>query len=242
MRTRIIAVVVAAVLAVVGAGVLVMAVRSADDRAAAGEQLVPVLVVTAAIPAGTSGDHLGGSVRVEKIPAAYVPRDAVADASDLAGLVAAVDLVAGEQVLAGRFQTPAELASSGARVSVPAGLQEVAVAVDLQRIAGGAVGPGDKVGVFVSFDPTSGEGSTTQLLLDQVLVTSVTSGVASSDEAVTQGLVLVSLALTAEQATAVVHAAEFGHIWMSSQNDDTAPGAAAAAVSTPAAGSIGVAP
>ena len=37
-------------------------------------------------------------------------------------------------------------------VAVPEGLQEVSVAVDLQRIAGGAVGPGGRVGVFASFD------------------------------------------------------------------------------------------
>lgn len=236
MRTRIIAVVVAAVLAVVGAGVLVMAVRSADARATAGEQLVSVLVVRNQISAGTSGDRLGGAVEVDKIPAAYVADDAVNDVSDLAGLVAAVDLEPGEQVLASRFQTSADLASSGARASVPQGMQEVAVAVDLQRIAGGSVGPGDTVGVFVSFDPSDGQAATTTLLLDQVLVTSVSSSVASAatDGApAAQGLVLVSLALSSEQATSVIHAAEFGRIWMSAQNDDTTPGTATASAATP---------
>ena len=53
MKTRIIAVAIAAVLAVVGAIALVVAVRSADQAAVAGAQLQSVLVVTAEIPAGT---------------------------------------------------------------------------------------------------------------------------------------------------------------------------------------------
>ncbi len=60
-----------------------------------------------------------------------------------------------------------------------------------------------------------------------MLVTSIASTVdPDADEQQAQGLVLVTLALDAEDAIAVVHAAEFGHIWMSAQNDDTAlPGA-----------------
>lgn len=221
MRTRIIAVAVATVLALVGAVVLVLAVRSADQAAVAGAKLVDVLVVRSEVPAGTSADHLGDTVAVQQIPARYVATDAVADLDDLDGLVAAVDLQPGEQVLASRFSSPEQLASAGVHASVPEGMQEVSVAVDLQRIAGGSVGPGDRVGVFASYDATSGS-SSTKLILNQVLVTSVTSTVdPASDEQQAQGLVLVTLALDAEQATAVVHAAEFGHIWMSAQNDDT---------------------
>ena len=59
-------------------------------------------------------------------------------------------------------------------------------------------------------------------MLNQVLVTSIASTVdPSSDEQQAQGLVLVTLALDADDAQAVVFAAEFGHIWMSAQNDDT---------------------
>jgi pilus assembly protein CpaB len=223
MRTRIIAVAIAAVLAVAGAVALVVAFRSADQAATAGAQLQAVLVVKSEIPAGTAADRLGDAVRVDRIPARYVAEGAVGDPGDLAGLVAAVDLQPGEQVLASRFARPTELASAGIRVAVPDGLQEVSVAVDLQRIAGGAVGPGDRVGVFVSYD-ASGEGArTTTLLLNQVLVTSLRSTVdPDADGQQAQGLVLVTLALDADQAKAVVNAAEFGHLWMSAQNDATA--------------------
>ena len=59
-------------------------------------------------------------------------------------------------------------------------------------------------------------------MLNQVLVTSIASTVdPDADETQAQGLVLVTLALNAEDAQAVVNAAEFGHIWMSAQNDAT---------------------
>ncbi|HWM33107.1 MAG TPA: Flp pilus assembly protein CpaB [Pseudolysinimonas sp.] len=227
MRTRIIAVAIAAVLAVAGAVALVVAFRAADQAAVAGAQLHPVLVVTSEIPAGTDSAALGDAVEVRQIPATYIAEGAVADLDALAGQVAAVTLQPGEQVLAARFASPAELASAGVHVAVPAGLQEVSIAVDLQRIAGGSVGPGERVGVFASYD-NGGADKTTTLLLNRVLVTSVASTVdpdAGGQQA--QGLVLVTLALDADQARAVVNAAEFGHIWMSAQNDDTAVPAAA---------------
>src|SRR5690606_31516967 len=118
--------------------------------------------------------------------------------------------------------SPTELASAGVRVAVPEGLQEVSIAVDLQRIAGGAVGPGERVGVFASYDTVGQGAKSTTLLLNQVLVTSIASTVdPAADGQQAQGLVLVTLALDAEQAKAVVNAAEFGHLWMSAQNDDT---------------------
>ncbi|MEO8261203.1 MAG: Flp pilus assembly protein CpaB [Pseudolysinimonas sp.] len=223
MRTRIIAVAIAAVLAIVGAVVLVVAVRSADQAAVAGAQLQTVYIVQDEVPAGTAADHLGDAVTTQQIPAKFVADDAVADLDEIAGLVAAVNLKPGEQVLATRFASSTELASTGVHVAVPDGLQEVSIAVDLQRIAGGSVGPGDRVGVFASYDDGGSGSHTTTLLLNQVLVTSIASTVdPDADQTQAQGLVLVTLALDAEQAQAVVNAAEFGHIWMSAQNDATA--------------------
>lgn len=223
MRTRIIAVAIAAVLAIVGAVVLVVAFRAADQAAVAGAQLQSVLVVKTEIPAGTPAERLGDAVTVQQVPAKYVAQGAVDDVDELAGLVAAVNLQPGEQVLAARFASTAELASTGVHIAVPEGMQEVSIAVDLQRIAGGSVGPGDRVGVFASYDDAGKGSKSTALLLNQVLVTSIASTVdPEADDQQAQGLVLVTLALDADQAKAVVNAAEFGRIWMSAQNDATA--------------------
>ena len=213
MRTRIIAVVVAAVLAITGAVALVFAMNGATANAVAGTRLESVVVVVAQIPTGTSGEAAAALVEVQKIPAEYVVDGAISDPDEMKGLIASTQLVPGEQVLAARWSTPAELAAEGGRVDTPEGTQEVSLALDLQRVAGGAVAPGSRVGIWSSRD---GE---TALLFDQVLVTALASTVTEDDEGVsTQGTVLVTFALTAEQAQGVIQAAEFGQVWLSLQD------------------------
>lgn len=213
MRTRIIAVVVAAVLAVTGAVALVLAVQGSTENAVAGSRIETVLVVVTEIPAGTSGEAAAGYVAEKRIPAEFVADGAVYDPDDMRGLVAATDLQPGEQVIASRWVTAAELADAGTRVEAPAGTQEISLALDLERVAGGAIGPGSHVGVWGSRDDA------TALLFDQVLVTALTTTVSDADEegAGTQGTALVTLAVTAEQAQAIIQAAEFGEVWLSLQ-------------------------
>lgn len=210
MRTRIIAVVIAAVLAIAGATALVFAVQGASQSATAGVRTETVLVVVAAIPAGTPGAQIGDRVEERDIPVAYLADGAVGDRTLLTGLVSLVGLEPGEQLLAARWGTPDDLVASGGRVEAPAGTQQVSLALDLQRVAGGAIVPGSVVGVWASR-----AGVTTQLL-DQVLVTALATTVTEED-AGTQGTVLVTFALDAESSRAVIEAAEFGEVWLSLQ-------------------------
>jgi pilus assembly protein CpaB len=212
MRTRIIAVVVAAVLAIAGAATLVFAFQGASQSAIAGTRTQSVLVVVTEIPAGTTGEAARAFVHERDVPAAYVVEGAVEQIDDLSGLVAAARLLPGEQVLADRWATPAELAATGGRVEAPDGSQEISVALDLERVAGGAIEPGSRAGVWASADDV------TSLLFDQVLVTALASTVdADEADASTQGTVLVTFAVSAEQAQAIIQAAEFGEIWLSLQ-------------------------
>jgi pilus assembly protein CpaB len=212
VRTRIIAVAVAAVLAITGAAALVFAVQGATDNAVAGERIETVIVVVTEIPAGTTGEAARALVEEEKVPAEYVVPGAITSVDDMAGLVAAERLLPGEQVLGNRWVTPADLIATGGRVEAPAGSQEISIALDLQRVAGGAIVPGSHVGVWGS---TGGE---TGLLFDQVLVTALATTVSPDAEAQsTQGTVLVTFAVTADQAQAIIQAAEFGEIWLSLQ-------------------------
>lgn len=234
MRIRIIAIAIAAVLAIVGVVVLVGAFRVQSQSAAGGKNLVSVLVVTSAIPAGTSASELGNSVETESIPAAYVAHGAARTVGDLAGRVASVSLQPGEQVLASRFVTSTELAATGGTAAVPSGMQQVSIAIDSQRMAGGRIGVGDHVGIFVSLDSTGTDPATTQLLLNDVLVTAVggavapasSSGVGTDSTTPTSsvtGSTLVTFALGADDAQKLVYGAEFGHVWLSLQNAKSTP-------------------
>ncbi len=233
MRIRIIAIAIAAVLAVVGVVVLVNAFRVAGQTAAGGSELVSVLVVKTEIPAGTSSADLGPSIETEQVPAAYVPNGAVRSAGQLSGKVASVTLEPGEQLLSSRWVTPSELASSGGSAAVPTGLQQVSIAVDAQRTAAGHIGVGDHVGVFVSLDASGTDPAITELLLNDVLVTSVggasdsagagSTATGTSTASSVSGSTLVTFALSADDAQKLVYGAEFGRVWLSLQNDKSTP-------------------
>jgi pilus assembly protein CpaB len=148
----------------------------------------------------------------------------VADLAALSGRVTTVDLQPGEQLLAGRFARPTDLRAPGT-VSVPAGLQEVSVLLEPQRAVGGRLQAGDTVGVVVSLKPDSGGKAETHAVLQHVLVTQIqgappaadpsnTSQTASSGSAAPTQSLLVTFAVSAAQAEAVVFGAEHGTLWL----------------------------
>ena len=139
MKSRILAAVAAVVLAVLGTLVLTAYVSGADQRALQGAAAVQVLVVKAPIAAGTAADKLTDLVSVQSVPAKSEAVGAVASLDKLAGKVASVDLVPGEQLINSRFVDPAALKAKTAagKVDVPAGMQEVSILLEPQRVVGG---------------------------------------------------------------------------------------------------------
>ena len=201
MNRKWIGVIVAVVLAAVGTWVIVQYVQGADDRALEGEETVSVLVVDTQIAAGTAGEDIAGSVRVELVPVkvqAPGSLGSVEDLESLEGLVASVDLIPGEQVLTARFITP-QLLEEQDDIIVPDGLLEVTLSLTPERAIGGVIRPGDRIAIFASFDsftsdagesgdeptpepgaeegPTAEESiatkETTHIILHKVLVTNV---------------------------------------------------------------------
>lgn len=153
MSRKIIGIVVAFVLAVVGTISLVAYVASAENRALAGEELVQVYVVTSTVPAGTPAEDLDQFVTVEEIPAKVRATGAVESLPALAGRVTAVDLVAGEQLVDTRLVERAAFTDREAGVTVPDDMVEVTIELDPQRAVGGLLEPGQTVAVFSSFEP-----------------------------------------------------------------------------------------
>jgi pilus assembly protein CpaB len=226
VRRRLLAALAALVLALVGTVVLVAYAQGADQRAMAGMSTVPVLVVDQPVPEGTRAEDLSALVRTEQLPAKAAVDGRVTDLADLSGEVATVDLQPGEQLLAGRFAAPESLQTPGT-VAVPPGTEEVSVLLDPQRAVGGRLVAGDEVGVFVS----QAEPVSTHAVLHRVLVTQVQgapapadpeadTATASAGSAVPTGSLLVTLALTAEQAEGVVFGAEHGTLWLSLEPDE----------------------
>lgn len=218
MSRRIIAAIVAVLLAAVGGVLLASYVSAADARAMAGLQTVEVLVVAEPVLEGTTGEDAALLVETRALPATAVVPGAVTDAAALEGLVALTDLQPGEQVLGTRFGAP-ESAAQG--VEVPEGMHEVSVLLDPQRVLGGTLTVGSTVGVVVSLsDP-----SRTHLVLHKVLVTKVQGAVAAPEpaegqetpaaEPVPQSSLIVTFAASPRDVETIVFAAEYGSIWLS---------------------------
>lgn len=230
MRRRILAAVAAVVLLVAGAGVLVAYVNGADARALAGVRTVDVLVADAVIPEGTPAADLPALVRTVQVPAKSAVGGRVDDLASLSGRVADVDLQPGEQLLAARFVRPDERQAAGT-VAVPAGLQEVSIVLEPQRAIGGRLAAGDEVGVIVS--KPEGE---THAVLHFVLVTQIQGAPASATpEETTEtasagttptptGSLMITLAVTASQAEAVVWGVEHGTVWLTLEPEDADTG------------------
>jgi pilus assembly protein CpaB len=211
MQRRLLAAVAAFLIAAVGAVVLVSYAQSADARAQAGEQLVPVLVVGSTVPAGTDAAVVAGSVTTEQVPARLAAPGRLSDLSAVAGFVTTADLLPGEQVLEDRFADPAALLPAGT-VAAPAGTQEVSLTLQPQQAVNGALKAGDRVGVLMIGKDTPVTPASQSI--DGVLVTRSTGGAESTDPS---AQVTVTLALDGPQSAAVIAGMQQGTIWLSLQ-------------------------
>ncbi len=149
---RAIGIIGAVAIAALGTLLLVGYVRGAEDRALAGEELAEVLVVDLPIAQGTPASTLTQFVRLEQVPMKVRAEGGIADLATLADLVAATDLLPGEQLVTSRFVT-AESLERNARIEIPADALEVTIAISPERALGGQLVPGDVVAVIASFDP-----------------------------------------------------------------------------------------
>lgn len=228
MKTRLLGASAALLLAIVGTLMLVGYVNGAEQRAFDGVETTEVLVVTAAVPAGTPAETALVSATAQDLPRKVVAEDALSDPAVVGGLVTAVDLVPGEQLLISRFVDPAQSVDRSG-VEVPDGLQEVTILLEPQRVVGGVLRPGDTVGVFVSLPPEASPTGTpaTHLILHKVLVTAIPglpsegSGTGETGEpeeaAGMEASGLVTLAVIAADAEKIVFGQEFGTVWLSKE-------------------------
>ncbi|MET4589103.1 RcpC/CpaB family pilus assembly protein [Arthrobacter sp. 754] len=237
MKSRLLAGVVAVLLAIVGAVIVVSYAQGADQRAVSGLDPVGVLVVSKAVPAGSSVDTLKAAVEVHQIPGTAVAKTALNTLDGAVGKVTAADLVPGEQLLAERLVSPEELKTAGS-VHVPAGLQEVSFQLEPQRVVGGRLAPGDTVGIFISL-PNGGieakpDKETVQLSIHKVLVTAIQrapeGAVAKPAPTATDapapdprdvnlptGSLMVTVAVNDINADKIVFASEFASVWLSKE-------------------------
>ncbi len=227
MKKQVVAIAIAAVLALFAVVALVFYVQGANDRALEGTETVEVLQATEDIGIKTPVAELADKVELVKIPKSVQVPGSITSLDDLAGQVTKVAIVAGDQLSEAKFDDPESVRGPA---SLPDGLQELSIQIDGERFVGGQVTAGDKVGVFTSFT-LEGNIRITGNPINGLLVMNVDNGVVTPDEdsedpnGTTTGTV-ITVAVTQLQAEQIIHAKEFGTIWMTRQTDksDTSGG------------------
>lgn len=151
MTRRILTIIVAIVLAVIGTGAVMIYVKQADQRALAGQKAVSVLVATQQVPAGTAAGALlrNGYVQAQKLPAESVPADAVRSIGPAtSGLVLSANLPSGQLLLRPMLVTKTAAATG---LAIPTGKVALTVQLCLQKAVAGYVRPGSQIAVFNTF-------------------------------------------------------------------------------------------
>ncbi|MGT2461524.1 Flp pilus assembly protein CpaB [Sinomonas atrocyanea] len=232
----------ALIVAIIGTVLLLTYVNGADRRALADVQTQDVYVVQKPIPAGATADAVTAAVALKPLPKATIPADTVTDLNALKGKVTSVALEPGEQLLSSRLVDPALLGTPG-RAQVPSGMQELTVRLPIERVIGGALAPGDTVGVLLSLPKEDNAPAQTELAYHKVLVTAVQlssganageaaagsqqsgsssssgGGLNSSTKSSSQpaGDYLITLARPAADAERIVYATEFGKVYLTKE-------------------------
>lgn len=215
MNKQVAAVAGAVVLAVLGFWALWSYAQGADERAFEGTERVTVLRVTTQVETKTPAAELAEAVESVDLPKAAVVPDAISDLADVEGLVTRGVLVPGDQLSGAKFGPADDVEGESA---VPEGLQELSFALEGQRIIGGSLLPGDRVGVYASYPRRTANP------LNEVLVLRVDGGIGEGEASAGA---TVTVAVDSAGAKTIVHALEFGSVWLSKQNEatDVEPGA-----------------
>ena len=233
MRTRFVAIVVALLVALVGAVAVIGYAHKADKRAVAGQEVQTVYIAAKTVPTGTSAKSAAesGLIKLEDVVAKGVPDGALTKLPADAGSVVALDaILPGEIVLGSRFGPASQVRTV---TGVPAGM--VAVSVALSQPAGTKtyLRKGAHVAIYDTFNARRLTGRlrpygahlnedkpsirATRLVLPDVEVLNVTvsttgsSGQASSSPV--NGPMLVTLAVKPGDAPRLVHAVQTGNLY-----------------------------
>jgi pilus assembly protein CpaB len=150
VNTRVIAIVLAIILAAIAAWALLSYVRGVEARTQEDFEPVDAFVAIETIVAGTSAEAAtaAGQIEARSIPQVAVPDNAIGTLTQIEGLVAVVDILPGEVIIADRFgDAVAETTQRGLR-EIPPGAEAISVEVTVPQGVAGFINAGDQVSII----------------------------------------------------------------------------------------------
>jgi Flp pilus assembly protein CpaB len=216
LATRRGTVAVAAICAVVAAGILLLAMNRYRHNVDTSGNQETVLVASGLIQKGTPGDAIasGQLFKPTSVAVKQVSAGAVADTAQLHGKVATADIYPGQQLTAAEFTAKGDLTTQLAP-------DQRAMTVTLDQAHGmvGEVHSGDHVDVYagVNFDSRNGRSEPAlRLLMTNVQVlqagTSSSGGVGAQNPS--SSFSNVTLNVNVSQAGALAYASDNGKVWL----------------------------
>ncbi len=150
MDRRKLLLVVAAIIAALGTGLVYLYVQGADDRAR--DRVVGVEVVTAAATI-TPGESIEQAQAAGKLTRTKVPQDqviegAMSDTSQVSEMSANTTIYAGEQIIGSKFSNGPVAAQSS--LAIPDGMVAMSVQLDDPARVAGFVNPGSEIALFTN--------------------------------------------------------------------------------------------
>jgi pilus assembly protein CpaB len=225
MGRRTVLLIVAALIAALGTGMVFLYVRGADNRAEAGQQPVQVLKAVAQINPGETmaAAQSAGKIQVGTVPRAQVLAGAVNSVSGLEDKVALGTIYPREQIITAKFGASGEQST----LTIPDG--DIAISVTLSdtgRVAG-FVSPGASVAIFTT-SPDPKDNGAIRLLLPSVkviaigattVVNTTTTNPAGAQTTEALPKTLFTLAASQDDAERIMYAAGHGSLTFALAND-----------------------
>jgi pilus assembly protein CpaB len=216
MRSRVLPMALALVLAFVAAVAVLVYVRGTEDRVRAEARTSTMLVSTGMIPTGLSlaEAQAQGLLEETTVPAQNVPAGSLNQITTQTGpLLALADIPPGQVLFAAGFA--AQLPDLGP-IDVPEGMAAVTVQLNDPQRVGTFLRPGAQVAVFDTVavprtDTSAGEVRETRVLLPRITVLAVGAATVAADaegDAATSALITV--AVDQKQAERLIHASQTG--------------------------------
>lgn len=234
MGRRLMAVLAAVVVGLIGVAAVLVYAGGADSRAVADQRPQTVFIAKALVPSGTSAaDAVAkGLIVPTQVALKGVPVGALTKVDDATGrLLALTDIAPGEFVVASRFGTT-PLGQKA--IQVPDGQVAISVSLSDPARVGAFVTPGSRIVIYDTYVPGAAGAKTavagekqTRILLDDVLVIAVGSS-SLSPAANTDGQApaasagaLVTVALPPATAAKLVHGIATGALYAGLRGTDT---------------------
>lgn len=218
-----------AVVALLGV-ILVFAYGRSVQAGPGSGTLSPAYVATTEVPAGMKWEEVAGSFEQRKVPSNVRPSNAVSRNQQLTGRTAVRTISQGEILTSAQFGAQAEAGTGG--LEIPPGTNGVSISMPLPQGVARYIQPGALINVYASFKGNAvgpeGNAPTTKLILSNVQVLAnrpyqqgAEKAAAGSTGATTE--VLLTLALSPDNAEKLIYAKENGALWFGLVRPGDAP-------------------